>query len=49
MYRGLAVTLTAGAIVYPVLGWDTIYQQVVQGALILGAVGFDRSLRGRRS
>ncbi|MFG1876121.1 ABC transporter permease [Sphaerisporangium sp. NPDC049003] len=51
IWRGLIgvllITLIGNG--FNLLGWDTIYQQVVQGALILGAVSFDRLLRGRRS
>ncbi|MER7370271.1 ABC transporter permease [Nonomuraea wenchangensis] len=51
IWRGLIgvllITLIGNG--FNLLGWDTIYQQVVQGALILGAVSLDRLLRGRRS
>nr|WP_082534761.1 ABC transporter permease [Nonomuraea pusilla] len=51
IWRGLVgvllITLIGNG--FNLLGWDTIYQQVVQGALILGAVSFDRVLRARRS
>ncbi|GAA0997858.1 ABC transporter permease [Acrocarpospora macrocephala] len=51
IWRGLigVVLITLIGNGFNLLGWDTIYQQVVQGALILGAVSFDRLLRGRRS
>lgn len=34
---------------FNLLGWNTTYQQVVQGALILGAVTLDQYLRRRRN
>ncbi|GAA5045221.1 ribose transport system permease protein [Thermocatellispora tengchongensis] len=51
IWRGLIgvllITLIGNG--FNLLGWDTIYQQVVQGALILGAVSFDRLLRRSRA
>jgi ribose transport system permease protein len=49
IWRGLvgAFLLTLIGNGFNLLGWDTTYQQVVQGALILFAVALDRWLRRR--
>lgn len=51
IWRGLVgvllITLIGNG--FNLLGWNTMYQQVVQGLLILAAVGCDRLLRRRRS
>jgi ribose transport system permease protein len=49
IWRGVvgALLLTLIGNGFNLLGWDTIYQQVVQGCLILVAVAVDRYLRKR--
>jgi ribose transport system permease protein len=49
IWRGVvgALLLTLIGNGFNLLGWDTIYQQVVQGVLILFAVALDRWLRRR--
>ncbi|WP_369138045.1 ABC transporter permease [Modestobacter versicolor] len=49
VWRGVvgALILTLIGNGFNLLGWDTTYQQVVQGVLILLAVGIDRWLRRR--
>jgi ribose transport system permease protein len=49
VWRGIvgALILTLIGNGFNLLGWDTTYQQVVQGVLILVAVGLDRWLRRR--
>jgi ribose transport system permease protein len=49
VWRGIvgALILTLIGNGFNLLGWDTTYQQVVQGVLILLAVGVDRWLRRR--
>ena len=49
IWRGVvgALLLTLIGNGFNLLGWDTTYQQVVQGALILLAVTLDRWLRRR--
>lgn len=51
IWRGVvgALLLTLIGNGFNLLGWDTIYQQVVQGCLILLAVAVDRYLRKRAS
>jgi ribose transport system permease protein len=51
IWRGVvgALLLTLIGNGFNLLGWDTIYQQVVQGCLILLAVAVDRYLRTRAS
>lgn len=50
IWRGVvgALLLTLIGNGFNLLGWNTTYQQVVQGVLILFAVGVDRWLRTRR-
>lgn len=50
VWRGIvgALLLTLIGNGFNLLGWDTIYQQVVTGVLILLAVGVDQWLRRRR-
>lgn len=49
VWRGLVgvAILTLIGNGFNLLGWDTTYQQVVQGLLILGAVGIDHMFRQR--
>ncbi|WP_242613995.1 ABC transporter permease [Actinomadura roseirufa] len=49
VWRGMVgvLVLTLIGNGFNLLGWDTTYRQVVEGALILGAVSLDRALRRR--